>query len=481
MQRIFSLGVYAPIRYIIIAVLVLPGWQIIYGQHPTIFQNPGNNANSQTLLERPVKSVSWNILFKQNTSSATRKLAIRRIKRFLRNNYHHHDTILVFDPPVYCPCDSLLYNLNIRFTIDGSGGSVSSIPPMKPEDGSGDYVAIQHISNNGLIQEMEPDITSSQITKVRIPLQYAAINHHKVLAVIDTGIDTILLSSNMRQLLWSKSGQEKTMYNFLPYQNLYDLRDDHLLRHGTVVTTLALKALSNSEGQTIYPKIMILKALDSRKRGSVFSVSCALSYARKNKATVINASLGNYGSGDSVLLHYIKRCNSDTNKPILIFAAAGNLQVAPHVGEKLCDSPGVGNQLTTSRTFFPASWSPQLKHVLSITGLKASDTSCYYQNYSNEVVSLGVLNISSSQGQVEGGCCGYKIRFYNKYYEGSSFATPVACGMLMRYMLKNDIGTKQLIHEMAVVGEGPIWSIIYRRTPGVTKDGKYLKFPVKPL
>lgn len=473
MQRILSLGVYAPIRYIIIiAALVLPACQNIYGQKPVnkVFQQSNY-----------VKRVSWNILFGNNTDFTDRKQAIQNVKDSLVRyyNYNYHDTIPVFDSALYCPCDSLLYNLNMRF-VDGSGGSVSSPPPAKPgPDGSGDYVAIQYISNNNPILEMEPnEKPPARLNMSRIPLIFSGVNDTNVLAIIDTGIDTAVFSSNVKKLLWKSTTQEATMYNFLPRQNLYNFKDDHKSRHGTVVTAIALKALSTGGTGTQYPKIMILKALDSNKRGSIFSVSCALSYACKNKATVVNASLGYYGNSDPVLLHYIKRCNSNTSKPILIFAAAGNMSGERNVD--LCHSPRSENQLTTIRTFFPASWSPQLKHVITITGLNILGRSCYYQNYSKKFVTLGVSNRRSGQGRMQGGCCSYKVPFSNKYYEGSSFATPVACGMLMRYMLNNRISTKQLIYELAFPGDGPTGNIIHQGTPAVTVDGKYLVFPVNP-
>lgn len=474
MQRIFSLGVYAPIRcIIIIAVLVLPGWQIMYGQKPVnkVFQQSNY-----------VKRVSWNILFGNNTDFTDRKQAIQNVKDSLVRyyNYNHHDTIPVFDSALYCPCDSLLYNLNMRF-VDGSGGSVSSPPPAKPgPDGSGDYVAIQYISNNNPILEMEPnEKPPARLNMSRIPLIFSGVNDTNVLAIIDTGIDTAVFSPNVKKLLWKSTTQEATMYNFLPRQNLYNFKDDHKSRHGTVVTAIALKALSTGGTGTQYPKIMILKALDSNKRGSIFSVSCALSYARKNKATVVNASLGYYGKADSVLLHYIQLCKSNAGRPILIFAAAGNTPMSGNLTNN-CTSPGTGNQLTTTRTFFPASWSPQLKHVITVTGLNIWGGSCYFQNYSKKFVTLGVSNRKSGQGRMQGGCCSYKVPFRDNYYTGSSFATPVACGMLMRYMLNNNFSTRQLLHAIAFPGDGPTGNIIHQGTPAVTVDGKYLVFPVNP-
>jgi hypothetical protein len=113
-----------------------------------------------------------------------------------------------------------------------------------------------------------------------------------------------------------------------------------------------------------------------------------------------------------------------------------------------------------------------LKNVITITGLNAFGKSCYYQNYSNTFVSLGVINKNSVDGQVRGKCCSYKAPFSGKYYEGSSLATPIACGLLLRYMVNNNVKTKLLILQMENVGEGPIWSIIHRATSVPTRDCK---------
>lgn len=484
MQRTCILGVYAPIRYIIIAALVLLGCQIIHGQHPIkMVQHPGNRASQQIKYVDTFTTISWNILFKQNTNTATREQAIKNVKDSLVRYYNHNhpDTFPVFDSAIYCPCDSLLYNLNMRFVDGQDGGSVSSPAPPKPgPDGSGDYAAVQHISNNYPIKEMEPEGQPDTSQKKRsIALRFFGKNspNNSVLAVIDTGIDTTLFPRNISRLIWQSNSPTGTMYNFLPGQDLRNLKDDHGGHHGSLVTALALMAYSTGVTKPIYPRIMILKALDSTKRGSVFSVSCALSYARQNNATVVNASLGYYGESDPVLFHYIKRCNNSTNNPILIFAAAGNI-----LGERnkdLCTPPRSTNQLTDFNTFYPACWSTQLKHVITITGLNTFGQSCYYQNYSNTFVSLGVKNIPSEDGQVWGKCGSYKAPFSAKYYEGSSLATPVACGLLLRNMLKRGLNTRQLIRAIAFPNDNPPGNIIYRGLPLATRDGKYLIFHIK--
>src|SRR6185295_9672097 len=134
-----------------------------------------------------------------------------------------------------------------------------------------------------------------------------------------------------------------TLTNFLPGQETRGFFDDHIKKHGTAVTAIALRALETANA---YPRIMILKALDSNKTGSVFSVSCALSYAAQNNVTVINASLGYYSQGpvDPILQKYVLLCTNRQPNPAFVFAAAGNTRGDRNQGN-FCLVPPASNEL----------------------------------------------------------------------------------------------------------------------------------------
>jgi hypothetical protein len=247
------------------------------------------------------------------------------------------------------------------------------------------------------------------------------------LAVIDTGIDTSYFSPEIRRLMTPQS-----VYNVVG-GNVHSFRDDHPGRHGTIVTGLALQAIKDeneklpqTNGKNPLPTLMILKALDSNKRGSTFTVSCALSYAIQHKAAIINASLGYYDyrhTIDSVFRHYVELAKTKT---IPLFAAAGNLFTTKDP-TLVCHDAAVSNLLEYRRRFYPACFSTDFDNVLTVTGVTKFHGSCFYQNYSSTYVTLGVRQIK------EGLCCHFSLPF--AVGEGTSFATPVACGTALSYIL----------------------------------------------
>jgi hypothetical protein len=325
----------------------------------------------------------------------------------------------------FCPCDSLLYNLAAT-PLDGAGNPV--VPPSTPNPpigGSGDWLA----SVNNKILDRERELSNYVDTnKVRVPLQTRFTTGlrigSKVLAIIDTGIDTLSFPMQTRSLIWQPSAGSMKLFNYLGGA-MDDFRDDNPGKHGTSVSALSLWAMGEGE----FPRLMILKALDRNKTGSSFTVSCALSYAVKNKADVVNASLGFYertNAVDSVLRHYLVLCSSNAPHPIFVFAAAGN-DLNAHNLNKLCDSLNNRGKLEPGHLFYPACFHPGLSNVISVTGLTDPLKPCTFQNYSDNFVKLGVQNAA--------GCCRYYIPFLSNISEGSSFATPVATGMLMRKIM----------------------------------------------
>jgi hypothetical protein len=181
-------------------------------------------------------------------------------------------------------------------------------PPTKPPIGpSGDYA----INDNLNIETPEADSiyhsnTFNPLNKVKIPgLSDTTKPNNQILAVIDTGIDTTVFDPSIRNLLWTDPGGT-TLFNFLKPDGIDHLSDSNSVKHGTSVTTLAMKEITGESK----PRIMELKAFDKKGKGTIYSVSCALSYAIKNHVTLINTSWGYYDTAvDSVLLYYIKRAS----------------------------------------------------------------------------------------------------------------------------------------------------------------------------
>ncbi len=447
-QKVFS-GLIPKGSRLLIAALIITGLFMACKWFP-----------KKVVNDKMFEKFSWNVLFKDGISTASRADALAAIQDSLTNYYliNYPGITPKFDQSLFCICDSSLYNFNIRF-VGGAGESVSSPPPPPPgPNGSGDFLNVLQISQNTPIVELvEYDAID---TLKKEPFNAAKqINPNAVLAVIDTGLDTTLFKSGMGNLIWRKNGQERTLFNFLPGGNIDRFKDDHKYKHGTAVTALALQ---NIHPNTAYPKIMVLKALDHEKKGTSFSVSCAMSYAIQNKATLINASLGYYGDSDPVLKNYFEKTIKVKPEPIPVFVSAGNaLQTRDPL--QYCKAVTTNdNELGKFKFFFPACFTKEYTNITTVTSLNLSLKPCYYQNFSDRFVSLGVLNPLA--------CCQYRVAFMDKNYEGSSFATPAASGKMIDCIIRNNFVKSAIITD---------WNTnIIKHVPiGVnrsTVDGRYI-------
>jgi Subtilase family len=413
----------------------------------------------------PSKWLDWNIMFSPGMNEAARLQEMNNLEQFITDyitkfNTTHGTFFSVSQSFVFCPCDSLLYNYN-AIPITGSGSV--AVPPTNPHSkipGSGDTVLF--VSNN-IPMEIDTIIKDSANldTAAKVYLHINSINPGKTLAIMDTGLDSTLFQNQFTGLLWNDPNGP-TLRNFLFFSNgraqdYYADDDGH--KHGTAVTALALKAAENHyPGNEIFPKVMVLKVLDNNRIGSSFSVSCALSYAHKNHATMINASLGYYtdtSAIDPFLKYYADLCSTDG---IPILAAAGNLP-GQHL-PPICADAGPGNQLTKKRRFYPAYYNA----ATAVTGLRDLNHACFYQNYSDDVVAVGVRTPSAG-----GNCCKFYVDFLSSGYEGTSFATPVVSGLMMGYLLHNvDILPADCLKKVSMVPTS--------LTGPVTKDGRYIDY-----
>jgi hypothetical protein len=409
---------------------------------------------------------TWNVLFKPGTDRNKRSQALLDVENALIDQFNSLNPRLngyrINFRVFYCVCDSLLYNIDAQL-LNGNGESVTSPPPPPPSGGSGD---VQFVSFNNKMVDVD-DSLAQVLLPDSIRKDYSLTDRRptklgsQILAVIDTGLDTTFFSSEILRIIWRDDGAP-TIFSVINPSGTGLLMDDHLGKHGTVVTGLALQALKENVAslagatgnENILPRIMSIKALDKDKRGSTFTVSCALSYAIQHHAALVNASLGYYGSAglvDSVFRHYVNLCGEGA-KPITIFAAAGNIP-GGRLQNQICLQAPPGNALSPSRMFYPACFSLEFNHVLAITGLKDTHSSCYYQNYSSTYVSLGV--------KPDAVCCHFGLPF--AMGEGTSFATPVATGTSLGFILNGHAVSDFL-------------AAVSRETtpPVATKDGKYI-------
>jgi len=361
--------------------------------------------------------INWNVLFTPTSSAVSREESMNQIERYIRDSIPSAIGAIVKGLDfridsirrISCICDPLLVNITADIIIDSSGGAVKIPPPPPPGPGA-EGSSVAYIDDNDNINVTSLD---NPFSKEKIPIKTPTKTEKLILAIIDTGIDTTKFHSNLNGILWGAPG---SLRNFLPGSNPFDFFDDCAGRHGSAVAGIVTQQFGK-----IYPSLMILKALDKNGVGSIFSVSCALSYAIENNADVINTSLGYYGSPDPILKSYIDLANY---RSIGIVTAAGNTQGGHPV--PLCrNSNNDGNHLTGSRLFFPACFSDDADNLITVTGLIDTLRPCFYQNFSDKYVSVGVMNVS-----VQPNCCAFQVPFLRNLIEGSSFATPVISGKI---------------------------------------------------
>jgi hypothetical protein len=324
-----------------------------------------------------------------------------------------------------CPCDPDLINVTANLIVIDSSGDTVQKPPPPPKVPP--IIVVRPTPNPGT-SGLGGDKDAMQAIKpgVRIKGFPGTVSKQGILAILDTGLDTTLFDPQIRNMIWQEPVPGNTLYNFLPGEDPKILLDDNIpSKHGSSATAIALSQVTNQS-----PRIMVLKVLDTHGHGTVFSVSCGLAYARKNNASVINASLGYYGVKDSVFTKYFTKIYDST----VIVTAAGNDTTKPHNGDMLCSQPAKpSNELSSTNSFFPACFSPSTKDLISVTGLTGNKDGigpCYYQNYSKEYVTVGVLKSDT-------GCCTMNVPFLEKTIEGSSFVAPVVSGRIVNYMMQN--------------------------------------------
>jgi hypothetical protein len=366
----------------------------------------------------------------------------------------------------YCSThDPLLWNVIAEAEgerTDTADGSTTTVVPPKPTTRpAGDPLAI--LDENKMIMlhldRIDPIVPDA-------PLQFHSetIEDSAVIAVLDTGIDTMLFSAGMRtEILWhGAAGSRNMVANEDPAQYI----DQHPTRHGTSVAGLALNSYYKASDSTKLPKLMVLKVMDRTGSGTIFELCCGLSYAADHNATVINTSMGYYGTPNDILNFYAAKCS---RKNIPIVAAAGNDTLDRVQGQECSEVRNDHNMLSApDHLFYPACLANDRNSysVISVTGFATPGVPCHYQNYSDNFVTIGVMNETT-----ETHCCVYQLPFINSLLglEGTSFATPIITGKVgfqISRMGRNSLG--EYIRRMQPQNAPG--------TPAVTQNNQYITY-----
>jgi hypothetical protein len=401
-----------------------------------LFQSPiavsVSPCNSGSLSTDTLVWADYNILFKPGSTQHDINKYLEGLDQYLcgalsqrysgpRRIYH-----------TSCPCGPLF--VNVKVVVDASGGSVTGNPPPTPPPGvSGG--SVQFFANNVKVDipELGQGIRADTSYRYHVDGANKSIGNTTI-AIVDAGLDLKMYntsSGNLGQWLWKDpTPGATTISNFLG-GNPADFMDNTTERHGTIVTAMVLDMFRDT---AVFPKLMILKALDNHGSGTIFSITCAMSYAICHKATVINASFGYYGAPDPALLQCV--LNSE-NAGIPVIAAAGNVR-PPHDNSLFCSQANFPGNLGSNNLFYPACFTDTMnvQNMISVTNVRNQNNepngACFYQNYSSTYVSVGVMNENGRE------CCEYqRIPFLlgtSATAEGSSFATPVVTGMIDRFI-----------------------------------------------
>ena len=412
--------------------------------------------NSGTLSGDTLIWADYNIVFKASSTAQDRNVYLREVGDYLCGELSKK-----YPGPrridfTSCPCGPLF--VNVKVVIDASGGSVTGNPPPVPPPGvSGG--SVQYFAKNIEVDmpELDQGIRADTADKYNVLDATKSVGNTTV-AIVDAGLDLKIYNNTMGTLgnwLWKDPAPgATTIYNFVG-GSPSDFMDNTAERHGTIVTAILLDMFKDT---TVFPKLMVLKALNDQGKGTLFSITCAMSYAICHHATIINASFGYYGAPDSVLLQTVIGAEREG---IPVIAAAGNVG-APHDHTLFCKSTNLPDSLGNNHLFYPACYADtmNLQNMLSVTNVRSENGApagaCFYQNYSSKYISVGVFNTG------ENGCCKYNnIPFLQRTLataEGSSFATPIVTGQIDRFIegggtLGN--GT-QWLQNHAQSGAGPL-------------------------
>jgi subtilisin family serine protease len=325
--------------------------------------------------------------------------------------------------------DSSFWNVNADAEIrglDSVGSQTGSTPPQPkvvPKGGFLEFFALNsklQLHRDSLVKATSPAMLLSFPQPVNI-------DNNAVIAVLDTGIDTTLFAEGIRSdLLWNGTSGSINMVHGRAANNYMD---DYINKHGTAVASIALNSFYRASNNTALPKLMVVKVLDENAEGTVFDLCCGINYAVKNHATVINASVGYTLEGtnelkDEAMEYYLAKCQADS---IPLVAAAGNTNDYRNTG-MLCENNTSGsNRMTLSNMTLPAAYAMNANEypVISVTGMGKPGIPCYYQYFSPKMVTVGVLNQDA-----ETNCCSFKLPFFIRIVEGTSYATPVVSGRL---------------------------------------------------
>jgi len=375
-----------------------------------------------------------------------------------------------------CPCDSALVLLegddlhNIR--IRDEGGTVASNTDPRPGvsgdgslsaiSGSESAIDVPQLLGAGtrnyfttLPPEARRVVRAFQDVKEYRPITSVAATDkgNFVVGVIDTGLNPAWVGpTGSASRLWRNPAEQtgtpgvdddnNGFVDDLVGWNFVDINNNPIDRlfHGTLVTELIDEQVRVRPAAAKAVRYMILRTHNDKGQSLLFDDLCAMAYARKNGAKIINVSWGFYDQEGSPLLTYYLRELRDQG--VLVVAAAGNI-------DPLADSAALAGGMDSAdlrnlakHKFWPAG-ADTISNVLTVTTIAGKPYGptqtggsitgpCPRQNWAAPFVDVGVANVGLSCDVIN-----TLIGAGGRAETGSSYAAPVVTGKLAAYLWSN--------------------------------------------
>lgn len=278
--------------------------------------------------------------------------------------------------------------------------------------------------NYGLVREKNGVVRETSNPSNRVLRNIHAIDT-TIVALIDGGIPR---TDMFEDILWVNREEHNKQPDFDDDENCY--KDDihgydftnslEANMHGNYITQI----ISNTLGEDVNYRIMDVKIFDKQGVGNLFDALCAIDYAIKNGADIINLSWGYYRKpeqeegikSDSLLLHFLQKADS---VGIPVFASAGNDSTNTDIDEYHLPSGFFEND-RFARV-------PQ--NLISVAALnQEEDSLALYSNYGEQSVSISSIGVHKVKG------LGFWI---GNGIAGTSFSTPYALCHAIKIMQKS--------------------------------------------
>ena len=270
-----------------------------------------------------------------------------------------------------------------------------------------------------------------------------------VIAIIDTGVD--ITHPDLKDNLWTnqaeadgrddydndRNGFKNDVHGWDFINNTAKMRDNNM--HGTHVAGIAAAANNGVGIVGANPKalIMPITVMQSDGTGDNATLIKGIDYAARNGATIINMSIGSYGSSNALRESLAKAYHS-----AVLVAAAGNDHKCIYVSHASLHKD------TPPMPMFPAAYS----FVLGVQATSQSGSLASFSNYDDDGPSTSCESTANDPDGLN-----YELKAPGtnilstipggsyRELQGTSMATPLAAGAISALMMVKQYDTQEIL------------------------------------